>query len=720
MPALKMPRCLSVLFILVAAVAVTASRSPAEEITIHRDDFGTPHIFAETAAGACYGMGYVQAEDRLEELLKQYLRATGRMSEFFGPSNLRDDWRQRLWQHANIAKEKYPQLSAKSRAIMEAYQAGVKQYMKEHPDKVPAWAPALEPWMCVALGRYIIWGWPEGDAGGDMMRGGVKPDDVGYRGSNEWVVAPGRTAYKAPIALIDPHLSWYGAFRFYEARLYGGELEISGMAIPGMPIPSLGHSRYCSIAMTTGGPDAADCYEEEINPDNARQYKYDGKWRDMTVKTEIIRVKEGDKVIEKSIDLEYTHHGPVVARKDGKAYVLKLPYFDEVGLADQTYETMIAKNLNEMKNALAKLQLMEQNVMVATVEGDIFYVRNGRVPQRDPQFDYKKPLAGNTSKTEWRGIHPFEDLIQFRNPPTGYMQNCNVSPQFLAKGIPLKLADYKDRPWLFNGYVSLKESDRNDNPLHQRAAMCLNLLDAEKDLTVEEAIGIAMNPQVYGADVWQKMLKEAWQSADDDMKKDTDLAKFCEVILQWNGRCEPTTKEAIAYHYWKDQIYAGDDLVKLYDRAGFPPPKHVNGKLILAALKPSADKLKSDFGRFDVAYGDVYRVGRKGAKETWPVGGGSVDGIATPRAVGFDKNGDDKTFIGRGGQTSTQIVLLSNPPKSWTVLPLGNSDDPQSKHFDDQAEKLFSKGQMKPTYFLDKEELMKHVESTKVLTWAAN
>ena len=63
---------------------------------------------------------------------------------------------------------------------------------------------------------------------------------------------------------------------------------------------------------------------------------------------------------------------------------------------------------------------------------------------------------------------------------------------------------------------------------------------------------------------------------------------------------------------------------------------------------------------------------------------------------------------------------ISNPPKSWTVLPLGNSDDPESKHFDDQAEKLFSKGQMKPTYFLDKEELMKHVESTKVLTWAAN
>jgi penicillin amidase len=91
------------------------------------------------------------------------------------------------------------------------------------------------------------------------------------------------------------------------------------MAIPGMPLPSLGHSRYCSVAMTTGGPDAADCYEEEINPANPRQYKYDGEWRDMTIKTEIIKVKDGDKVIEKKVELEYTHHGPVAARKDVKA-----------------------------------------------------------------------------------------------------------------------------------------------------------------------------------------------------------------------------------------------------------------------------------------------------------------------------------------------------------------------------------------------------------------
>ena len=73
------------------------------------------------------------------------------------------------------------------------------------------------------------------------------------------------------------------------------------------------------------------------------------------------------------------------------------------------------------------------------------------------------------------------------------------------------------------------------------------------------------------------------------------------------------------------------------------------------------------------------------------------------------------TYLGQGGQTSTQLVQLTNPPRSWTYLPLGESDDPASKHFDDQAEKLFSPGKMNPTYFLDKAELLKHVESKKVL-----
>jgi len=673
-----------------------------EEITILRDNFGIPHIFAKTEEGATYGMGYAQAEDRLEELLKQYRRAEGTMAEVFGPKFVQDDYRQRLWRHRAVSEASYDKLAPKARSIIESYQSGIRQYMKEHPDEVPAWAPELQPWQVIALSRYIIWGWPEGDAGGDLLRAGIRPDPIEPRGSNQFVIAPSRTADKVPLALIDPHLGWYGQFRFYEARLYGGKLEMSGVAIPGLPLATLGHNRYCSVAMTTGGPDAADVYEEELNPDNRRQYKHDGNWRDMTVRTEIIGIKDKDGVVKKTFEIEYTHHGPVVARRNGKAYAMKLPYFDEFRLPEQSYAMATARNLDEMKKALSMFQLMEQNVMVATVDGDVFYLRNGRVPIRPKGFNWRLPVPGNTSASEWLGLHGIDDLVQSHNPWQGYLQNCNVSPEHMTKFSPMTPQRYADRPYLYNA----------DNPLHQRAAMMRDLLHANNRVTVKDAHDIALATQVYNADLWQARLAAAWDKADDKLKGDANAAKFCDLILRWNRRADADSTGAIACMFWKNHL--GNKVLQR-DRAGMPPSADLPDEQLLDALVKGADELHKKWGRLEVKYGEVFRVGRQGGKGTWPVGGGSVTGMATPRAISFDLTDDGKTFIGRGGQTSVQVVQLSKPPRSWTMLPLGESDHPTSRHFDDQAEKLFSVGKLKPTYFLDRDALMRNVESKKVL-----
>lgn len=694
------------LWLIVGSSSATAE-SP---VTIHRDEFGVPHIFAATDEDACYAMGYAQAEDRLEELMRQYRRATGTMSEVFGPDHLQDDYRQRVWRHAEVAREKYDELDPRVRRMLEAFQQGVRHYMREHPDDVPDWAPNMKPWMCVALARYVIWNWPEGDAAGDMKRAGIEFDPLPYRGSNQWLVGPERTAYGAPLALVDPHLGWYGAMRFYEARMYGDTLAVSGMAIVGLPLPSLGHNKYCSVAMTTGGPDAADCYVVELNPEDPNRYRYDGRWREVDVRRDVIRIKDGDTVRQEPIVLRATHHGPIVVEHQGRAYCLKIPYADEVRLAEQTYRMMTARNLAEMKQALAMLQLMEQNVMVATVDGDIFYVRNGRVPVRAPGHDYKLPVPGGTAETEWRGFHRFQDLVQLHNPPQGYMQNCNVSPQFMIKGCPLRPEDWSDRPYLFNGFHSLEQM--YDNPLHQRAAMCLEVLDSATRMTVDDAIALANNTEVFGADVWQQKLSDAWAEADSEVRQQQRYARMASVIKAWDRHCSAESTAAIAYHYWKKQF--GPDVTRA-DRAGFPPPDDITKDDIVDALQRGADALIEDFGRLEVPYGEVFRVGRRGTDKSWPVSGGSIHGIATCRAISFDPVEGTRQMLGRGGQTSTQIVLLTTPPKSWTVVPLGQSDHPESPHYDDQAEELFSKGKMKPTYFLDKQELRKHTTATKIL-----
>ena len=148
---------------------------------------------------------------------------------------------------------------------------------------------------------------------------------------------------------------------------------------------------------------------------------------------------------------------------------------------------------------------------------------------------------------------------------------------------------------------------------------------------------------------------------------------------------------------------------------GGPPPAELSGEEAADALLRAAEKMKEELGSVDVPYGQVYRVARREGKRTYPVGGGNPGaGMATPRAIGFTGNSDGQ-FIGRSGQTSTQVVQLTKPPKSWMVLPLGESDHKESGHWDDQAAKLFSKGKLKPTFFMDLDGLKSVTESTRVL-----
>src|SRR5258708_7300063 len=123
----------ALVFILFQALFLVRNQVGAAEATIYRDEFGIPHVFAPNLESAAYAVGYAQAEDRLEELLKNYRRANGTMAEVFGPDYFKQDLIQRMWRHAEISREKYQQVSPKMRATMEAYQQGVHQFMKEHP-----------------------------------------------------------------------------------------------------------------------------------------------------------------------------------------------------------------------------------------------------------------------------------------------------------------------------------------------------------------------------------------------------------------------------------------------------------------------------------------------------------------------------------------------------------------------------------------------------------
>ena len=229
-------------------------------------------------------------------------------------------------------------------------------------------------------------------------------------------------------------------------------------------------------------------------------------------------------------------------------------------------------------------------------------------------------------------------------------------------------------------------------------------------MTVEQAIDIAFSTQVWHAERWQARLNAAWQKAAD-ADKTADIKEVYSLILEWDRQSAPDSKGALAFYAFKKEL--SGDLARKTE-----PPADLSDAQLLQALRQGAAWAKANFGSVSVPFGEYFRVGRRGSDRSWPVGGGSLQdvGMATPRAISFAPTADRKRMIGHTGQSSTQVVILTDPPESYAIIPLGESDHKESGHWDDQAERLFSKGQPLRTYFLRPDELMKHVTSKKVLS----
>lgn len=215
-----------------------------ESVEILRDIWGVPHIYAETELGAIYAQGYAMAQDRLPTIMRAYRKAVGRMAEVFGPDWVEHDIEQRIWRHEAVAIARWSEIGLPYQRAAEAFIAGIKAYMGEHPERVPAWSLEPEPTHVIALARYAIWGWPLGQAWEQFERAAPQPDDG--RGSNQWAVTARRSAGGHVITLIDPHVAWADEWLFYECHLHGGDLHAYGFNVTGTPYIGLGHNQALS------------------------------------------------------------------------------------------------------------------------------------------------------------------------------------------------------------------------------------------------------------------------------------------------------------------------------------------------------------------------------------------------------------------------------------------------------------------------------------------
>jgi len=707
--------------IISAAIATLVSLTGAAELpgtgadvgktVLYRDTWGVPHIYAPTVKAGMYAIGWAQAEDRPEELLKNFLRALGESARFDGPKAIQSDMASHLWDHYGTSKRYFDRNRPEIREQIRAFVNGVNDFYAAHPEDIPSWWPKrkVDEHMVVAFGRLFLYAWSIGQAFGDLQAGGVQPGfDQEQRGSNQWAVSPERSAEGAAILCIDPHLSWWGPSRFWEFRIHAGDLHGSGVTLAGVPSIGLGHNADVAWAMTTGGPDTADVYELKLKEGDPTKYLYDGQWRALTQREITIEVKG---LGPKKITIWSSHHGPVIAMREGKAYAAKIAYTDEVQVSEAWHEFNTAKDYRGAVKAMNTRQLFPQNVMVADTSGNIYYQRTGRVPRRPSEYNWSKPVDGSTSATEWKGLHPASDHVQILNPPQGYMQNCNIPPDVMMVDSPF--SPDKTLSYLYGssgGYTN------------QRGARAVQLLHADSSVTVAEALAFATDVHPYGVERWLEVLKQADTEFGQLYQSDPDYVAGIKDILSWDGELQHDSTAALKYYYWRKQLVEDYGAAEVSDAArridyhlaalGRPAPEiNISNMELEAAADSFASalaRLRADHGQLDATYGDTFRVGREDV--SWPLGGGGDYGLTTLRNIGYGSERDDHTRWGNRGQTSTQIVILSKPVRSWTYVPIGQSDRPDSAHYRDQAQKLFSPRRLKPTWWLP-EELAKHIES---------
>ncbi len=677
------------------ALAAAAQAATGPSVTIYRDSYGVPHVYGDTEAAAAFGVGYAQAEDRLEAVLLNYLKAEGHAARALGAKGFDRDVEQRMYRYAEVAQRRFSDLSPEVRADLTHFVAGVKSYMREHPAEVPAWAPDPQPWHPVALSRLIAMPWPLGQAKEDLWK--ASPDDG--RGSNAWAVSGRRSAEGCPILLIDPHLPWNDENLFYEVHLHGGDLHAFGHTFAGLPYPIVGHNDRIAWAFTTGGPDCADVYEEETDPSHPLRYRYDGGWRDMTVETVEAEVKteQGAEVRQKEI--HRTHHGPVVSRRGDRAYAVKTAYDDEVGFLEGMRRILLAKGLADFEAALGTLFMVPQNVLYADSEDNLYYVHVGRVPVRPPGFAWDRPVPGNTSATEWRGIHPMQDLVSCLNPSPGFVQNCNVSPGTMFPESPMTPDRYV--PYLYN--------DRGDRT-NTRGSRVVDILLADAQVEVETAQRIAMDTYVRDAEPWQQALAEAY---GDHRQEYGRLHAAVEILQAWDRQADADSPGMTLYRLWRRALRSAglpeDQFRAILQGKAVQTPTQV---ALLAALDQTVQQMQRTYGKIEAPWGDVFRLKR--GDRTWPLSGAGGEGIGVLRTVGGGDPDRYGLITANRGQSCTTLVLLSDPVQSFSVAPWGQSNRPDSPHYADQADRLFSREQFKPTWYT-KEALMQNLESKKTL-----
>ena len=682
----------------------------ARSVTIYRDAYGVPHVYGPTDASCVFGYIYSQAEDNFWQIEDSYIRALGRASEVYGSSTLNADLLNHSLEIPKLAMAEYQRSNPRARALAGALADGLNYFLEKNPQVKPRLITRFEPWHVFAFNRFAIYQlfiFGKSGVRQDEIRTAVKdmsadapassntvstvaspaaneePELEPVIGSNMWTITPAKSATGNTMLLINPHQPFFGPGQWYEGHVHSDEgWNLTGASFFGSGFPTIGHNDHLGWSHTVNEPDIVDLYIEKFD-DTAKPlaYRYGEGYRDATEWTDSIKIKTANSVETKSFKFRKTHHGPIVAVRDGKSISIKLSRLEEGGMIDAWYAMGKSRSMAEFKSALARTAIPMFNAMYADREGNIFYVYNGAVPRRSTKFDWSKPVDGSNPETEWQGFHKFEELPQLTNPKTGFLQNCNQTPfTTTSEGNPAKES--------FPAYM-VSESDNG------RAKISRRILSTKDKFTYDEWAKAAFDTTVIEAETQIPALLADWEKLKaSDAARAEKLAPAIAELKSWN---HVSTIESKAMTLFALTFEKATTLL----RSGSRDPW-----LRIKALEDVIADLERNFGSWGVPWGEINRLQRRhsGGEEPFSDSEASLPVAGAPGWVGIVYNfytrpeKGQKRRYGVAGHSFVSVVEFGPKVQSRSVLVFGQSADPKSSNNFDQAQ-LYAKGQFKPTWF---------------------
>lgn len=445
-------------------------------VRIVRDAWGIPSIFGETEADAWLGLGFAMAQDRLWQM--DYLRrlGSGRLAEILGPGQLDSDRLHRALSIRSVAEEVVRAYTPEARERVEAFCRGINLSLTQQlesglPFEFELLEYQPEPWTMVDTETIVRAFWwqltgrffficvpefarrtlgdgalfeafltPEGSATTIWPAGLPYPDlprwnggssgpvlqDTGVTGSNNWAVGAGRSTSGAPILASDPHVPLVLPSVWYEARLKGGDLDISGGFAGGTAILFFGRNADVVWGLTNNISSLRDLYVEVTEDFDSDCYRRGEHWKQITSRRETIAVKGAApvEVVVREVD-----HGPIIseflpvwARTDETVSVRWVGHIptQETGAI---LKGCLARTSEEFRQALREWSCPTFNFIYADRAGDIGYQLTGRIPLRKHTASGYRP--GEDPEHAWQGFIPWEGLPHFANPPGGWLGSAN-------------------------------------------------------------------------------------------------------------------------------------------------------------------------------------------------------------------------------------------------------------------------------------------------------